>query len=242
MILDEIVAAKRRELEAEKPRRPFRDALRAAPGRLAVIAELKRASPSRGVLRADWDAVGLARQYVEGGAAALSVLTERRFFQADPLDLGRVREAVGVPLLRKDFVFDPWQVHESVHLGADAVLLIVAVTGAGTAALVDLALEVGLEPLVEVHTEAELEVALRTRARVVGINNRDLRTFETDLAVTRRLAPLAAGEGRTVVTESGINGVEDLEGLAELGVSAALVGESLLRAADPAAAVRALAG
>jgi indole-3-glycerol phosphate synthase len=242
MILDDIVAAKRAELEAEKPRRPFLRALAAAPGRLAVVAELKRASPSRGVLRPDWDAVGLARQYVRGGAAALSVLTERRFFQADPLDLGRVRAAVGVPLLRKDFVFDPWQVHESVHLGADAVLLIVAVTGAGTGPLVDLALEVGLEPLVEVHTEAEMEAALATRARLIGINNRDLRTFETDLGVTRRLAPIARGEGRTVITESGIFTAADLEGLAELGVSAALVGESLLRSADPAAAVRALAG
>lgn len=242
MILDDIVAAKRAELAVQRPRRPFRAALRGAPGHLAVIAELKRASPSRGVLRPDWDAVALARQYVTGGAAALSVLTERSYFQADPLDLGRVRQAVEVPLLRKDFIFDPWQVYESVYLGADAVLLIVATTGRQTGSLVDLALSLDLEPLVEVHDETEMESALKTNARLIGINNRDLRSFETDLGVTRRLAPLAAGEGRTVITESGINQARDLEGLAEMGVCAALVGESLLRSQDPAAAVRRLAG
>lgn len=242
MILDEIVAAKRQELQDQRRRRPFRSALRAEGGCLQIIAELKRASPSRGVLRSDWDAVDLAQRYAAGGAAALSVLTERRFFQADPSDLGRVRQAVDLPLLRKDFIFDPWQVHESVHLGADAMLLIVAVTGAGTGRLVDLALELGLEPLVEVHDEAEMELALATRAQVIGINNRDLRSFRTDLGVTRRLAPLACGEGRTVITESGITTARDLDGLAELGVSAALVGESLLRAADPAAAVQGLRG
>jgi indole-3-glycerol phosphate synthase len=240
MILDDIVAAKTKELAWLKERRPFAAALR-RPGGLAVIAELKQASPSKGVLRGDWDPLALAGAYASGGAAALSVLTERDHFRADPWDLRRVREAVGLPLLRKDFIFDPWQIGESLALGADAVLLIVAVLHERTAAFVDAALEAGLEPLVEVHDEAEMGVALGTRARVIGINNRDLRTFETNLGVTRRLAPRAADSGRIVVAESGIMVPDDLEGFSALGVSAVLVGESLLRSADPAEQVRRLA-
>jgi indole-3-glycerol phosphate synthase len=240
MILDAIVARKRAELELLRTRRPFLAALQAATG-FAVIAECKRASPSRGTIRSDWDPAALARAYAAGGAAAISVLTEREHFQGSPADLFAVRAAVGLPVLRKDFVFDPWQIDESVAMGADAVLLIVAVTGPRTAELAARALAAGLEPLVEVHDEREAEVALRSPARVVGINNRDLRDFTTDLGVTRRLAPLLAGEGRVVVTESGVRGPEDLAGLRALGVRAVLVGESALRAADPAAHVRALA-
>lgn len=241
-ILDELVAAKRAELDLLRTRRPFLAALQQAPG-FAVIAECKRASPSLGTIRpgADWDPAALARAYARGGAAAISVLTERGRFRGGPEDLYAVRAAVDLPVLRKDFLFDPWQIAESAAMGADALLLIVCVTGERTADLAAAALEAGIEPLVEVHDEREAEIALRSPARVVGINNRDLRDFHSDLAVTRRLAPLLAREGRVVVTESGIRRPEDLAGLGALGVRAALVGESALRAGDPAAHVRGLA-
>lgn len=224
---------------AAGPRRDFAAAL--LRGGLAVIAEIKRASPSKGPLRPELDPVELGRAYARGGAAALSVLTEPQFFLARPDDLPRARAASGLPTLRKEFVVDRWQLRETAAMGADAVLLIVAVLGAETAAFVDEARRLGLQPLVEVHDEAELEVALATGATCVGINNRNLRTFEVDPGTARRLAPRAAAAGRVVVAESGIGGPEDLAGLAQAGVAAVLVGESLLRAADPGAAVRALA-
>ena len=240
MILDEIVAAKRAELAIARERRPFLAALQ-APSGVAVIAECKKASPSEGVIRQAYDPGGLARSYAEGGAAAISVLTERNYFRGSPEDLSAVRRVVALPVLRKDFIFDPWQIAESVAIGADALLLIVAIVGPATAGLVSRALEAGVEPLVEVHNEAEAELALRSEARVIGINNRDLKDFTVDLGVTRRLAPLLAREGRVVVTESGIRGPEDLAGLRELGVKACLVGTSALRAGEPARHVRALA-
>ena len=240
MILDEIVAAKRSELALLRERRPFFAALQ-PPSGLAVIAECKKASPSEGVIRPAYDPAGLARSYAEGGAAAVSVLTERNYFSGSPTDLFAVRCAVTLPVLRKDFLFEPWQIIESVAMGADALLVIVAIVGSATGDLVSRSLEAGIEPLVEVHSEAEAEVALRSPARVIGINNRNLHDFTVDLGVTRRIAPLLAGEGRVVVTESGIRGPEDLAGLREMGVRACLVGTSALRAGEPARHLRSLA-
>ena len=239
MILDEIVAVKRAELALLRERRPFLSSLREASG-FAVIAECKRASPSAGVISETYDPAALARGYASGGASAISVLTERNHFSGRPADLFAVRSAVTLPVLRKDFIFDPWQIAESVAMGADALLLIVAVVGSATADLVSRSLEAGVEPLVEVHNEAEAEVALRSPARVIGINNRNLNDFSVDLGVTRRLAPLLAREGRVVVTESGIKGPGDLAGLRELGVRACLVGQSAVQAGDPAAHIRSL--
>jgi indole-3-glycerol phosphate synthase len=248
--LERILAERRRaaaELPATParrpgPARPFARALQEAAARdgLAVVAEVKRASPSAGPLRLDLDPSDLARRYAAGGAAALSVLTEPAFFRAEPDDLPRAREAAGLPTLRKDFVVDRRQLAETVALGADAVLLIVAVLGEAVAGFVDEALDLGLEPLVEVHDEAELELALGTRARCIGINNRDLGTFRVDPATARRLAPRARAAGRVVVAESGIAGPEDVRDLPAAGVHAVLVGEALVRAGDPAARVRAL--
>lgn len=240
MILDEIVAGKTREMALLRERRGFLAALQAQAG-FAVIAECKRASPSAGVISSAYDPEALARTYAAGGAAAISVLTERDHFRGSPADLFAVRGAVSLPVLRKDFVFDPWQITESIAMGADALLLIVAIVGAATADMVSRALAAGVEPLVEVHDEREVEVALRSGARVIGINNRNLKDFSVDLGVTRRLAPLLAREGRVVVTESGIRGPRDLAGLRELGVKACLVGQSAVQAADAASHLRALA-
>lgn len=241
-------AARRPQAELERalaggraPARGFEAALCAAPpGRLAVIAEVKRASPSAGTLRAAADPAQLAAAYARGGAAALSVLTEPDFFAAEPGDLERARAVTGLPVLRKDFVVDPWQLAESALLGADAVLLLVVILGAETGRYVARAMELGLEPFVEVHTTAEMEMALATPARVIGINNRDLRSFTVDTGTAARLAPLA--RGRTVAALSGIRGPADVRGLAAAGIRAVLVGEALVRAGDPEAAVRALAG
>src|SRR4030042_1690352 len=224
-ILDRIVADKREELARRQREEPFRTlrwltrrmpptrslaaALRAgAPG---LIAEVKRASPSRGPLRADLDAVALARSYAEAGAAAISVLTEERYFQGSLADLKAVRQALDgladgrPPLLRKDFIFDMYQVFEARAYGADAVLLIAAILNPGLlTSFISLARSLGLGCLVEVHDEPELERALMAGAEIVGINNRDLRTFEIDLATTERLRPLVPPEV-TVVAESGVH-------------------------------------
>ena len=229
----------RRAAAARHRRRPLEPALRrAGPGRLAVIAEVKRVSPARGALAAALDPAALAATYARGGASALSVLTEPDFFHARPGDLQAAREACALPTLRKEFIVDAWQLHETVCMGADAVLLLVVVLGEETGRYVDLALDLGIEPFVEVRSAAELEIALRTRTRIVGINNRDLRTFELDPGTARRLAPAAAG--RTIAALSGIAGPADLAGLRAAGIAAVLVGESLVRSADPEAAVRAL--
>jgi indole-3-glycerol phosphate synthase len=238
------LAEMRRALRGKgEPVRPFLERLRDAAARdgLAVVAEVKRASPSKGPIRPDLDPVALATAYARGGAAALSVLTEPSFFLARADDLPRAR-AAGLPVLRKDFVVDRWQLYETALLPADAVLLIAAVLGAEIPDYVELALQLGLEPLVEVHDASELALALRSRARCIGINNRNLRSFEVDPSLARRLAPEAARAGRTVVAESGIAGPADVADLAAAGVTAVLVGESLVRAADPAAALRRLLG
>jgi indole-3-glycerol phosphate synthase len=256
-VLDEILVHKRGELAAAKtrlapgaleararavaqPPRGFRRAL-LGPGP-RVIAELKRRSPSRGEIRADFDPVAIARAYEAGGAAALSVLTDERFFGGSLAVLESVRRATRLPLLRKDFVIDAYQIDEARVAGADAVLLIVAALApADVARLREHAVGLGLDVLVEVHDAAELDVAKGAGADLIGINNRDLRSFRTDLAVTERLASQVP-EGALVVTESGIFGPEDVARLQRAGAFAFLVGESLMREPDPGLALRRLLG
>ncbi len=257
-ILDEILAHKRGELaEARRrvparelaqraeamvePPRGFRSALEAAEPP-AVVAELKRRSPSRGEIRPDFDPVACAREYAEGGAAALSVLTDERFFGGRLEYLRLVRDAVPLPLLRKDFLLDPYQVDEARTAGADAVLLIVAALDAGALrALLERARQRGLDALVEVHDERELDAALAAGASLLGITNRDLRSFVTDLGVTERLAPRVPA-GVFVVAVSGIAGPGDVARLARAGARAFLVGESLMRETRPGRALRRLRG
>ena len=234
----------RRRAEDAPPPRGFRAALEAKirDGRPAVIAEVKRASPSRGIIRHDFDPPGIAAGYERGGAAALSVLTDRDFFQGEPEHLRAARAATGLPALRKDFIVDPWQVHEARAMGADCVLLIVAALDDGALRdLAELTGELGLDTLVEVHEDAELDRALRIPAPVIGINNRDLRTFATSLATTERLASRIP-EDRLAVTESGIASRGDVARLRAHGVHAFLVGEAFMSAPDPGERLAALFG
>ena len=215
------------------PRRPLRVALEAR--HRAIIAEVKKASPSKGVIRADFDPVGIAGRYAESGAAAISVLTEERYFQGQPRLPGCDSSRVSVPLLRKDFLFDPYQLYEARAFGADAVLLIVAILpDTLLQELLWLAEELNLSPLVEIHDRAELERAVRGGARLLGINNRDLRTFHTTLATTERCLP-AVPPDALVVAESGIETAADIERLERAGVGAFLIGETFMRAPDPGA-------
>jgi indole-3-glycerol phosphate synthase len=255
-ILAEILAHKRVELEqamrrappadlarraaSQPPARGFRRAL-LGPG-LHVIAELKRRSPSKGEIRRDFDPVAIAKAYEAGGAAALSVLTDEHFFGGSLAVLEAVRAATPLPLLRKDFVIDAYQIDEARVAGADAVLLIVAVLApAELERLRAHAVGLGLDVLVEVHDEAELDAAKGAGADLIGINNRDLETFVTDLGVTERLARRVP-QGALVVAESGIFGPEDVARLQRAGASAFLVGESLMREPDPGLALRRLLG
>jgi indole-3-glycerol phosphate synthase len=227
---------------AASPPRGFRAALERAhgPGRLSLIAEIKKASPSKGLIRADFDPPQLARAYEAGGAACLSVLTDGPSFQGADDYLVAARAAVALPCIRKDFLVDPWQVAESRALGADAILVILAmVDDAVAAALMAEAARWGMDALVEVHDEAEMARAGRLGADLVGVNNRDLRSFVTDLAVTERLAPLAP-KAALLVTESGIFTGEDAARLERCGARAMLVGESLMRQADVTAATKGL--
>jgi indole-3-glycerol phosphate synthase len=255
-ILDEIVRHKREELAAARvatpraalearcagaaPPRDFERALVPVPGRARLIAEVKKASPSRGVLKADLDPVGLATTYARHGVDAISVLTDAKYFRGSLDDLRAVRAAVDVPLLRKDFTLEEYQLWETRAAGADAVLLIVAILE--PALLRDLAAAakgLGLAALVEVHTEAELDTALTAGARVVGINNRDLATFTTSLDTTLRLLPRVP-PGPIVVSESGFFTGADVRRVVEAGAHAVLVGEGLVKADDVAAKVREL--
>ena len=256
-ILDDIAAYKRKEVEALKaidkealttaafdrgPPRGFRAALMAAreAGRYGLIAEVKRASPSKGLIREDFDPKSLARAYEAGGAACLSVLTDGPSFQGALTDLTHARAAVKLPALRKDFTIDPVQVLEARMHDADCILVILAMVDDETARkLMREARHWKMDALVEVHDEAELDRALALNANLIGINNRDLRTFATDLGVTARLAPRVP-EGVLVVAESGLSSPADLARLADVGVTTFLIGESLMRQRDVEAATKAL--
>jgi indole-3-glycerol phosphate synthase len=259
-ILNKIVEVRREEVAAAKKRVPleairddalsrvltrdFVGAMRAkiAGGQSAVIAEIKKASPSKGLLRADFIPADIAQSYAEGGAACLSVLTDRQFFQGQNDYLKQARASCDLPVLRKDFMVDPYQIYESRVVGADCVLLIAAcLEDAQMAELEAIALSLDMAVLVEVHDRAELERALKLKSPLLGINNRDLRTFEVKLETTLSLKELVP-PGKLLVTESGILARPDVERMREAGVHAFLVGEAFMRAEDPGAALQALFG
>ena len=257
-VLQEICAAKRDHVAACKRRKPIGSVLDAAKtaapprgfaarlrraraeGRYGLIAEIKRASPSKGLIRKDFDPEDLARQYEAGGATCLSVLTDPPYFQGADEHLSAAREAVDLPVLRKDFMLDPYQVAEARAIGADCILLIMAALENDLAGeLADQARELGMDVLVEVHDEEELDRALAIGGGLVGINNRNLKTLKTDIATTRRLAPLVPRD-RLVVGESGLSSPADLASMEAAGVTTFLIGEALMSQKDVKAATEVL--
>jgi indole-3-glycerol phosphate synthase len=257
-ILDDIVKQKHREIEAllqktpeiklrelalqPRERRPFLERLKQPGGQtvINIIAEIKRASPSKGLLCPGLDPAALAKSYASGGAACLSVLTDRQFFQGSPDDLLAARAATDLPVLRKDFLISACQLYESCILGADAVLLIARILSENQLGeLLDLCRTLGLDALVEVHSESDVISATRSGAKLIGINNRNLQTFHTDIATSMQLVSLLAPD-QTPVAASGIQNRQDIERLLESGIYNFLIGESLVRSKDPAAFLRAL--
>jgi len=256
MILDRIVSDNLRELDDKKRRLPIEELQRLASEQspainlasalrgkgIRLIAEVKKASPSRGVIRTDFDPVEIAKIYAANGAAAISVLTEANHFQGSLDHLKSIRKALSnkVPLLRKDFIVDPYQVYESRAYGADSLLLIVAILEPEMVQeLLQLGHELNMSCLIEVHNEAEVEIALKSGAKIIGINNRDLNTFGVDITTTTRLRPLIPPD-RIVVSESGIKEPADIDKLRQLGVNAVLIGEALMSASNIAAKIREL--
>jgi indole-3-glycerol phosphate synthase len=256
MILDDIVANKHKEIVASKrritlseiqrrvraqsPPLDFTKAL--SSGGVKLIAEVKKASPSKGIIRKDFDAVQIARIYAENGASAISVLTDKKFFRGKLEYLSAIRQAVNIPILRKDFILDPYQVFESRAYGADAILLIVAIlTPDKLNKLLKLSHSLGMACLVEVHNEDELNIAIQTDARIIGINNRDLATMTTNITTTERLRSRIPAN-RLIVSESGITDRRDMERLERVGVNAALVGETLMASPDIAGKMKELLG
>ena len=257
MILDTIVAHKREELKRDKektplqtlknhipgltPTRDFKAAL-TAPGVINLIAEVKKKSPSKGIIREDFDPVEIAKTYAENGASAISVLTDHEFFGGNLSYLSTIRNAVDLPLLRKDFTIDEYHIYQARVTGADAVLLIVAIlTPEQLREFIRVAKHLNLAALVEVHTQTELDIALDVGAEIIGINNRDLKTFHTDIATSYHLRK-SIPEDKIVVSESGIYTREDVMGLGEADMNAILVGESLMRSADIGEKIRELLG
>ncbi|MCX7555122.1 indole-3-glycerol phosphate synthase TrpC [Marinicella sp. S1101] len=250
-ILDQIIATKHDEVAAGKTQQSISDFRKAIEkqtscrgfyhaienqlikGETAVIAEVKKASPSKGIIRADFDPVAIAQSYLKGGATCLSVLTDQQYFKGSNDYLLAVRQEVGLPVLRKDFMVDAWQIYQSRALGADCVLLIVAcLDDEKLHELHDLAIDLGMDVLVEVHDEVEMQRALNTPARLIGINNRNLKTFETSLTTSEALVQMV-DEDRIVVSESGIHFSPDIEFLQQHDINTYLIGESFMRHADP---------
>jgi indole-3-glycerol phosphate synthase len=255
MILDQIAELKAGEVEEDKKRRPLsivqeelknsppkRDFRKAVTDRdCAIIAEVKRKSPSQGTIRNDFDPLEIAHIYERNGAAAISVLTDEPFFGGRKEFLPRIRERVGLPLLRKDFIIDPYQVYETKLLGGDAILLIARLLGEKLADYIRLAESIHLFPLVEVHSTEDLEIALAAGADLIGINNRDLNTFETGLQISLHLTSLIP-KGRSVIAESGIRSRKEIEILMGAGIRAFLIGETLMKSNDIGTKLRELMG
>lgn len=235
------VEALKSNIQKNRKTKAFGRALKSDTG-ITIIAEVKKASPSLGIIRDDFDPVGIARLYEAGGASAISVLTDEKFFQGCLSYLTNVKRSVDLPVLRKDFIIDPYQIYEARSAGADAILLIAALlSGEEIQHFLELAEELDMDCLVEIHSETELQKVLQTNAAIVGINNRDLATFKTDLGTTLRLRPVIP-DGKIIVSESGIKSREDVRKLIDIGIHAILVGETLMKSEDIPAKLHELLG